>query len=226
MIDLAIWNLSIPVGVPATTIETRVLATGYQDHYFKNNGYNTVFFWAPVNGTTTESASYPRTELRETYPDGRLRNWTYPSADNFLRAGLKVSQVPSTGKIVVGQIHAYKSSRPLLKLEYQYKARYDYGNIVVKVRRSPDDETSEVINVLSGVPLNQRFIYSIHLTPKGTLSVNVNATKWTTKLDSAWATKPLYFKAGVYTQDNTGYETEAGAAIFDKLQIEHRPLPM
>ena len=78
--------------------------------------------------------------------------------------------------------------------------------------------------MLSGVPLNQRFIYSIHLTPKGTLSVNVNSTKWTTKLDSAWATKLLYFKAGVYTQDNTGYETEAGAAIFDKLQIEHRPL--
>jgi hypothetical protein len=36
--------------------------------------------------------------------------------------------------------------------------------------------------------------------------------------------KPLYFKAGVYPQDNSGYETEAGAAQFDKLSIEHRPL--
>ena len=42
--------------------------------------------------------------------------------------------------------------------------------------------------------------------------------------EPTWAVKPLYFKAGVYTQDNTGYETEAGAARFDLLTIEHRSL--
>lgn len=222
MIDLATWNLSIPVGVPATTIETPLLVGGYQDHYFQAHD-GLIFFWAPVNGTTTESASYPRSELRETHADGSLRNWTYPSADNFLRAALSVSQVPSTGKIVIGQIHAHQSSAPLLKLEYQYKEYAASGNIVAKVRLKPDDPI-QVITITSGIALNQRFTYVIHLTPNGTLSVNLNGLNWNTRVDSTWAVKPLYFKAGVYTQDNSGYETEAGAAQFDKLSIEHRPL--
>ncbi|MGG2395411.1 polysaccharide lyase family 7 protein [Pseudomonas sp. SH1-B] len=222
MIELAMWNLSIPVGVPAATIETPVLAGGYQDHYFQSRD-GAIFFWSPVNGTTTESAKYPRSELRETYADGSLRNWTYPEADHFLHAGLQVSQVPSTGKIVIGQIHAYKSSMPLLKLEYQYKAYAQSGNIVAKVRLSPEAEI-QTVTLATGIALNQRFTYVVHLTPKGTLVINLNASKWSTRLDSSWAPKPLYFKAGVYTQDNTGYETEAGAARFDKLLIEHRAL--
>lgn len=222
MIELAMWNLSIPVGVPATTIETRVLAGGYQDHYFQSKE-GAIFFWAPVNGTTTESAKYPRTELRETFADGRLRNLTYPEADNFLRASLSVSQVPSTGKIVIGQIHALKSSEPLLKLEYQYKTKTADGNIVAKVRLTPTSEI-QVVNIASGIRLNQPFRYVINLKPDGTLAISLNSINWNTRVEPTWAVKPLYFKAGVYTQDNTGYETEAGAARFDLLKIEHRSL--
>ncbi|MHA6492087.1 polysaccharide lyase family 7 protein [Pseudomonas borbori] len=221
MIDLATWNLSIPVGIPAATIETPMLVGGYQDHYFKTASGN-VIFWAPVNGTTTPSASYPRSELRETFADGKLRNWKYASADNFLRAALRVTQVPSTGKIVIGQIHAHKSTQPMLKLEYQLKST-GTGNIVAKVRLTPAGAT-QVYTVATGIDLNERFTYNIHLTPKGTLGVNVNGIKWSTRLDSTWAPKDLYFKAGVYPQDNSGYETEAGSATFYKLEAEHRAL--
>lgn len=222
MIDLATWNLSIPVGIPATTIDTPLLAGGYQDHYFQSKD-GAIFFWAPVNGSTTKNAKYPRSELRETSADGKRHNWTYPSADNFLRAALKISQVPSTGKLVIGQIHAHQSSAPLLKLEYQYKEYLAGGNIVAKVRLKPDAPI-QVITIASHIELNQRFTYSIHLTPGGTLSINLNNNNWNTRLDSAWAAKSLYFKAGAYPQDNSGYETEAGAATFFKLDIEHRPL--
>ncbi|WP_375740964.1 polysaccharide lyase family 7 protein [Pseudomonas boanensis] len=223
MIDLATWNLTLPVGVPATTIETPLLVGGYQDHYFQSTS-DSLFFWAPVNGTTTDNATYPRTELRETYADGKLRNWAYSNADNYLSANLRVSQVPSTGKIVIGQIHAFGSTSPLLKLEYQFKTKTSTGNIVAKVRNSPDDETSTVIPLLSGIPLNQRFSYVINLSPNGQLSVLVNGSLWSQQLSSAWAPKSLYFKAGTYVQDNTGYETEAGAATFYDLRIEHRGL--
>ena len=119
MIDLSTWNLSIPVGSPPTTIETPRLLSGFNDQYFQAEGSD-VQFWTPVTGSRTENAIYPRSELRETYADGRLRNWTYPEADNFLRATLTVNQVPSSGKIVIGQIHAYDSQKPLIKLEYQF----------------------------------------------------------------------------------------------------------
>lgn len=218
MIDLAVWNLSIPVGTPCATIDTPKLVGGYQDGYFRSG--NTLFFWAPVTGSKTDNAKFPRTELRETSADGKLYNWTYSQADNFLRASLVVNQVPSTGKIVIGQIHAFKSTEPLLKLEYQFKEKLQTGNIVAKFRRGPDSEI-EVINVASGVPLNQRFAYSIHLTPAGNLTVNASDYAWGAKLDAAWKDKLLYFKAGVYTQDNTGYATEGGAATFYKLLISH-----
>ncbi|MFJ4143592.1 polysaccharide lyase family 7 protein [Pseudomonas sp. NPDC089734] len=218
MIDLATWNLSVPVGTPAITIDTPELVSGYQDGYFRSG--NTLFFWAPVTGSTTENAKYPRTELRETTADGRANNWSYSQADNFLRAALTVNQVPSTGKIVIGQIHCYGSNEPLLKVEYQYKEKLQTGNIVAKFRRSPDAEI-EVIIVAQGVPLNERFSYSIHLTPAGNLTVNAYDHVWYASLDSAWSTKLLYFKAGVYTQDNTGYTTEGGAATFYKLTIAH-----
>ena len=218
MIDLASWNLSEPVGIPAVTIDTPKLIAGYQDGYFRSG--DTLFFWAPVTGSRTDNAIYPRTELRETYANGAVHNWTYTQADNFLRAALTVDQVPSSGKIVIGQIHCYGSTEPLIKLEYQYKEKTQNGNIVAKFRVTPTSEPA-VIQIATGVLLKERFTYTIHLTPSGNLTVNAHEMQWTAKLDPTWNGKQLYFKAGVYTQDNTGYATEGGAATFYKLQISH-----
>ncbi|WP_297831814.1 polysaccharide lyase family 7 protein [Pseudomonas sp.] len=219
MIDLSTWDLSIPVNVPATTIDTPRLVAGYQDGYFRSG--DTLFFWAPVTGSKTDNAIYPRTELRETYASGALYNWQYSQADNVLRAAVAINQVPSTGKIVIGQIHCYGSTEPLIKLEYQYKEKLQSGNIVVKFRLTPTSEP-EVIQIATGVLLNERFTYSIHLTPIGNITVNAHEMQWTAKLDGTWSGKLLYFKAGVYTQDNTGYTTEGGAATFYKLAISHQ----
>jgi hypothetical protein len=220
MVDLTVWNLSVPVGSPALTIDTPALAAGYRDPYFHADS-GTLFFWAPVTGSVTKSAKYPRSELRETFPDGRVRNWKYPEADNLLRASLVVNQVPSSGKIVIGQIHQYGSNEPLLKVEYQYKETTKLGNIVAKLRPTPDQEEPTVIQITSGVPLNSRFTYTIHLTPSGSLLVSAANAQWSYKLDPGWKTKDLYFKAGVYTQDNTGYATEGGKVTFYKLTAEH-----
>lgn len=224
MIDLNTWNLTIPVGQPATTIETPQLAGGYQDDYFQNiNG--AIFFWAPVNGTTTPNAKYPRSELRETYANGDERNWKYSAADNYLKATLKVTQVPSTGKIVIGQIHNVEGNDPPLKLSYQYKSDTKTGNIVAIYRLAPGADTVST-TIFTGVALGQNFTYSIRLTPSGTLAIAVKTStsstyKWTGKLDSAWAAQTLYFKAGAYVQDNAGDTTEAGAVSFSTLIIEH-----
>ncbi|MFJ4141884.1 polysaccharide lyase family 7 protein [Pseudomonas sp. NPDC089734] len=220
MIDLGSWNLSIPVGSPPKTIETAQLVQGYDGKYFESHS-EYIFFWSPVTGSRTENAKYPRSELRETWADGTLHNWLYPDADNFLNATLEVNQVPSSGKIVIGQIHAYESTEPMLKVEYQYKTKTQTGNIVVKVRNRFDDDESKVIQIAEGVPLNEKFKYIIHLSPGGELSVSTRDVNWSTSISSTWSTKPLYFKAGVYTQDNSGYSTEGGKATFYNLDIDH-----
>lgn len=224
MIDLNTWNLTIPVGEPATTIATPLLVGGYQDDYFKNVD-GTLFFWAPVDGTTTPNAKYPRSELRETHADGTLRNWKYQAADNFLRATLKVTQVPSSGKVVVGQIHNAEGNDPPIKLQYFYKPELGNGYIAAVYRLKPGISTTSV-TILRDVPLGATFSYTIALTRGGTLAVYAKTPytetlKWSTKLDPAWAEQNMYFKAGSYVQDNTGNNTEAGAVSFTNLTIEH-----
>ncbi|WP_122439066.1 polysaccharide lyase family 7 protein [Pseudomonas viridiflava] len=220
MIDLATWQLSIPVGSPPKTIETSQLVKGYDGKYFESTS-KSIFFWAPVTGSKTDNAKYARSELRETWPDGTLRNWMYGDADNFLNATLEVDQVPSSGKIVIGQIHAYESTEPMLKVEYQYKEQDKAGDIVVKVRKRFDDDKSKVYKIAEGVPLNEKFKYIIHLSPGGQLSVSARDVNWNTQISSSWRDKPLYFKAGVYTQDHTGYSSEGGKATFYNLDIDH-----
>ncbi|WP_283180286.1 MULTISPECIES: polysaccharide lyase family 7 protein [unclassified Pseudomonas] len=220
MIDLATWNLSIPEGSPPATIETPRLAQGFKHQYFSSEAA-TLSFWAPVTGSRTANAIYPRSELRETYSDGTLRNWQYSAADNILRASLAVNQVPSTGKIVIGQIHNKDSNSPMVKLEYQYKTSASTGNIVAKVRMRPDDVEGQVITIATGVPLDRNFSYQIHLSPKGALGISAAGYNWRTTIDPSWKTKPLYFKAGAYVQDNTGYPTEGGKVTFRMLEIQH-----
>jgi hypothetical protein len=220
MIDLSTWNLSIPVGSVATTIDTPTLVKGFKDEYFHADT-GTLFFWAPVTGSKTASAKYARSELRETNPDGSVRNWLYTDADNQLQATMMVTQVPSSGKVVIGQIHVNGSNEPLLKVEYQYKEKTKLGNIVAKLRPTPGQEDPTVITIATGVPMNKNMNYVIHLTKAGVLSVTAANVVWTTNIDSGWKTKPLYFKAGVYVQDNTGYATEGGSTTFSKLQIVH-----
>ncbi|MCJ8206667.1 polysaccharide lyase family 7 protein [Pseudomonas sp. RGM2987] len=221
MIDLSTWNLSIPEGSPAVTIETPRLAQGFKNEYFHADT-GTLFFWSPVTGSKTANAIYPRSELRETYSNGTLRNWLYSAADNQLRATLAVNQVPSTGKIVIGQIHTKDSTSPMVKLEYQYKTKTSTGNIVAKVRMRPDDEEGQVIIVATGVKLDRNFTYMIHLSPKGALGISAAGFNWRTTIDPSWKDKPLYFKAGVYVQDNTGYTTEGGKVTFSQLEILHK----
>jgi len=220
MIDLSTWNLSIPVGSVATTIDTPTLVKGFKDEYFHADT-GTLFFWAPVTGSKTASAKYARSELRETNADGSVRNWLYTAADNQLKATMMVTKVPSSGKVVIGQIHVNGSNEPLLKVEYQYKEKTKTGNIVAKLRPSPGQEDPDVITIATGVPMNKNMNYVIHLTKTGVLSVTAANVVWTINIDSDWKTKPMYFKAGVYVQDNTGYATEGGSTTFSKLQIVH-----
>jgi hypothetical protein len=85
----------------------------------------------------------------------------------------------------------------------------------------PDDGDGRVITIATGVKMDQQFSYMIHLSPGGSLGISAAGYKWDTEISKAWRDKPLYFKAGVYVQDNTGYTSEGGKVTFTKLDIDH-----
>ncbi len=55
MIDLTVWNITLPVQTPAQVVATKAMPT-LKNKYFDNNGQRIVF-WAPVTGSHTGKAN-------------------------------------------------------------------------------------------------------------------------------------------------------------------------
>lgn len=222
MIALTNWNLTLPTGKSGhpDVIATQNLPT-YSSEYFVVNPDGSINFWCPVTGVTTGGSSYPRTELRETNPDGSLKNWHYTDGDRSLSATLHVTQLPSTGKVVVGQIHddgvpkVKVGDQPLIKLQYGPS-----NKIELLYRVKPTDSDSKNFTFPSTIPLGTSFSYIISLTKAGVLSVIVNGVvKVLETVNHAWAAQGLYFKAGAYCQDNVGTATEGAKVVFSSIVL-------
>lgn len=220
MIDLSVWNLTIPEQVPARTIETRLVKAGYNSKYFYPNG-STITFWAPVTGTTTKNSSYPRSELRETFSNGKARNWLYREGTHRLQARLAVAQVPSTGDVVIGQLHSKDNPTPYVKLVYSMERGVGY--LGVALRRRPQDKASPIVMTYKSMPLGRFFDYSIEVAKDGRLHIKLAGMEYVDQVDPAWAAKRFYFKAGMYVLDNKGPASEGGMAVFDQLSVSHTP---
>ena len=128
--DLSHWYLGLPIdssgGTSGTSASISVvqLVSGYvHPSYFYTGTDGSMVFWAPVNGATTSGSSYPRSELREQIvPGDNYSNWS-GYGTHVLSAQCKVTQVPSVGKVIIGQIHSYsRKARPLVKLQF-FKGR-------------------------------------------------------------------------------------------------------
>ncbi|MDD0842805.1 polysaccharide lyase family 7 protein [Pseudomonas sp. Gutcm_11s] len=230
MLDLTTWNLTIPATESATLISTQRLNKGYSSQYFRPQNDRSVRFWVPVNGSHTANSRYPRSELRETWPNGELRNWYHGDADNLLSAVLTINQVPSKNKLVIGQIHSTNRpgdvGEPLVKLQYHFRPELNSGRIEALVRKHPDDAKVQNIALVNNVTLNERFAYRLRLTASGRLGITVYSDDdngaYYRQIASSWSRQPLYFKAGAYAQDNYGSSAEGGRATFYHLNSEHR----
>lgn len=222
--NLTTWNLTLPIGPDEdpTVIPTQTLVGPYTlAPYFTTGADGAMVFWAPVTGSTTEGSSYARSELRETDTNGQLYNWSVGDGTSTLSATVAVYQVPSTGKVVIGQIHSKSAGQPLVKLMYQYDSVAKTGQIVAQLRATPTSDTNSYV-VATGVPLNTQFSYQIQVKADGSFDVLINGvSKLPLKLDSSWNSQTLYFKAGSYVQDNSGNSSEGAKVSFYALTASH-----
>jgi hypothetical protein len=116
--DLTHWKLALP-DARATEIFPTALTAGFTNENFYTDANGAMVFWCPVTGGTTHGTTFPRSELREMLdPRKNQINWT-GSGTNILDAQCEVLAVPSSGKVIIGQIHAYNGNAyPLIKLQY------------------------------------------------------------------------------------------------------------
>ncbi|MNN64827.1 Alginate lyase [compost metagenome] len=105
--------------------------------------------------------------------------------------------------------------------------------MTVGFRKAFDQKTPVDYVLLNNIPVGARFTYVIHVTKSGKVIFNASYTDQTGlrrdgKLDLAlepsWSVRELYFKAGVYNQEDptdTTTPTEGSRAIFHRLEISH-----
>jgi hypothetical protein len=223
-IDLSHWKLTLPVGAPETAeghpmeISAAQLSAGYTNaEYFYRGADGRLVFWCPVTGARTENTDYSRCELREVVNPADDNVCWSAKGTHTMDVSCRVMEVPSGQKVVIGQIHGYSGkASPLIKLQF-IKGRIE-ALVKDKARKGRDIKLT-----FPEVGLNKDFDYKIKLHD-GVLSITVNGTTQSEnvfKLDPSWADQTLYFKAGVYPQDNEGPATEGARVSFSKLKVSH-----
>jgi len=224
-IDLSHWKLTLPISAPGSTVSSpseipaAQLAAGYTNApYFTTDSLGEIIFWCPVNGITTKNSTYPRTELREQIaPPSDDACWT-AAGSHSLEVRCRVEQVPSSQKVIIGQIHGFSGkAKPLIKLQY-FK-----GRIEALVKESPTKDKDQKLT-FGEVGSNHDFDYQIKLED-GVLSVTVEGMTQTLNVfqnDSNWSHQTLYFKVGAYVQDNEGPASEGARVVVSRLQVSHQ----
>lgn len=230
--DLSHWKLTLPVdaddsttGKAAEIMPSQLTAApGYSSSWFYTAANGAMTFWAPNNGAKTANAKYPRSELRELLdPNDDSVNWTV-AGNSVLNANLRVTQVPTSGKVVIGQIHGHDAS-PLVKLQYEYSATSKTGKVTALINVTPDATSPLKYTLAQNVGLSKRFSYQIKVWNSGGVAklyllANSNPTiSWT--VDAAWYGMPMYFKAGSYSQEASSSATIGGATEFYVLAATH-----
>jgi len=160
----------------------------------------TLIFRVPTAGLVhTPNSKYPRSEFKEN------QTWTYDKGCAGLAAKVSIDDLPSTGRIVIGQVHQERNDgqppRPPLELYY------DKGSIhadVMKSQTSASGSPRTKLQIVSGIGDHTAFTYSITVATGGLITVTVNGIAKTIQLDSSFSSANLYFKAGNYTQDENG----------------------
>lgn len=224
MIDLSRWNWTSPVGAKVTS--TQELARRISNAYITFRADGAITFRAPSSGEgikSTPNSTYPRSELRETLPNGddKEANWTPESAPiHVLEAALVIDELPATQKAILGQIHGEGNHPPL-------KIQVTGDTVYVQLRRKRDG--SENKPALGKVKIGDLFSYRIEVYSDWRAKIYFNGKQVvsTTLLEdgyqfdrASYAGDSWYFKAGVYSQEKVG-GVGAGQATFIHLDMRH-----
>lgn len=213
-VSLSGWNLTLPIdssGCQCGAAE-QLSPAALTSPWLTLSSSGALVFWSPTKGATSPNSAHPRTELVST---GSFAGDS--SATHTLKATLSIQKLPPANDIVIGQIHGGGSSSaiPLLLLHYTS------GSLTVWVRPQPGTSSTKVATLLTGVPLNSSFSYTISETGSS-MKVSVtygSTTKSTTiSLGSGFDGMTLRFQAGDYQQsDANDSSTEGGRLTISAL---------
>jgi alginate lyase len=176
--------------------------------WLTGNPDGSLTFWAPAVGATTKNSQHPRTELVS------LNNFAAGSGPHTLNTSLSVAQVPSDTKdIILGQIHGADdiSSVPYVMLHYQA------GNIRVVVKTVQDGDSARTYPLLTGIPLGQRFDFTISDLGNGSMvfaaTYGAQTQRVTAPIPATFTGATVRFQVGDYQQAKDSDDPSDGGRV-------------
>jgi len=234
--DLTRWYLTLPSAAQVMPAE---LNSGYQyaDTFFTDTRSGGMSFRCPNIAGRTANSTHSRTELREMLnpTNNKLsdpsNNWTMAQGGT-MNAALRIDHASTTGttnvgNVVIGQIHG--PSTEVMRLHFVKGPNDATGRIFVAMENTAGKgvHSPDLVSNASGggIRLGERFTYQVRLYGTA-LTVYIGRSnhptvKYVAKVDPGYAGLGLYFKAGVYNQDNTGDAADYVQATFFKLTHTH-----
>jgi len=202
-VSLTGWKLTLPVdsagkqsGASSTVSPAKVTAP-----WLTRGADGSLTFFAPTKGAHTPNSPHPRTELVST------NDFNAGSGTHTMTATMVMQQLPSAQDIIIGQIHGGGpiSSVPLLMLHYRHTSAdaADSGRVTLTVRKNPTVPGSDLSTVLTNVPMNAAFSYTITENASGftvTATSGGKTGKQTVPLNSSFKGKDVRFQVGDYQQ--------------------------
>lgn len=208
-VSLSGWKLTLPIdssGCQCGDAE-QLDSAAVTAPWLTRNSAGALVFWAPTKGATTPNSAHPRTELvsdDDFTGDG--------SGTHVLSSTLSIQQLPPADDIVVGQIHGggSSSSIPFVLLHYTS------GSLVVWSRPTPSAGSTKDATLLTGIPLNEPFSYTLTESGKKIeVSVTYDGRKASTTiaLPSGFDGMDLRFQAGDYQQSDANQSATEGGRL-------------
>lgn len=203
---LAGWKLTLPVSSSGCQCgdAAQVNPAAATPPWLVRNSDGSLTFWTPTKGAHTPNSRRTRTELNS------LTSYRAGSGTHTLQEILSVQKLPSGGDIIIGQIHGTgtNSAVPLLMLHYKQ------GNLVVATRNSPTVSGDSKKTVLSDVPLNAPFSYTITQSDGNFLVSASHGSKQqqiTVPVPASFTNMDVRFQTGDYQQtDANDSDTDGG----------------
>jgi len=234
--DLSRWKLTLPSG---DEVQADELSDGFTSdgEFYTDRASGGMVFRTPNRAGRTANTKYSRSELREMLAPGESaqadeNNWT--TADGgVLKATLRIDHVSTTGesgkvgRLVIGQIHGEDSEPVRL---YFHRQPHEARGRIYAGHDTAGNRSSFSQDIVGngdghGIALGEVFSYEIRLD--GTrLTVVVRpargpATTYVKDIDPDYRGENLYFKAGVYNQNDGGDRDDYAQATFFALSHTH-----
>ena len=200
-IDLSAFILQLPIAENNSVkqIEGADLQQYSSPFFYWSSHNESINLFCNSDGATTPNTHYPRTELRA------KQEWHF-KGNHALSVRIAVQKQPSTGRIIIGQIHGHSEGTEALKIWW------NNGSIQVGFKNEVGT-TEKLKTILENIKLGTVIDYQIIQT-ESQVAVIINGQKAQFEFGKSWKDQLVYFKVGNYLQDNKKQVSSGLVALY------------